>query len=808
MRLRSLVRVVSLVPLCLTPSCLDRPVGVLQPRTTNVLVDVLLRNTPTKIDLLFMIDNSQSMADKQVLFAEALPDLVSGLVAPPCIQADGSVLNVPPSERCPSGSTREFEPVEDIHIGVVTSSLGSYTAEGNCIDDGVTNAEQNLDAARLLGALPRGAAVAPSAQNGFLAWRPQQDNSPLIDEFRGLVQAAGEHGCGWEASLESWYRFLIDPQPYRELVRSPCGSTDSSNLCIAPAVDPVTGAVLVDEEILAQRKAFLRPDSLVAIVMLTDENDCSFRASGLTRNFAEARDAEGFGTAAFRASAACEDPAFGPNSECCDVCAHQAAEGCPTALNAKGNTVALGCEEGTRFPLGDVQDDPNLRCFDQKKRFGIDLLYPVARYSNALKQDTLCTLADDLDPLSQRCAGGIGLLPNPLFEVPVAVEHPMLPRPKSFVYLAGIVGVPWQDLALSADSDNTLEYRSSDPKVAESERIDWRWVLGQRNGSAGPLDPLMIESIEPRQGTNPATGEAVGPTDGDYAANSINGHEWLVQAGDPKERRGDLQYACVFPLEHPVTCRTDAELRDLDPNEAAKIPDCDCTYYGVDGYKNPLCQGTNQAYGLQQTRAKAYPGIRELQVLEDFGANSVVASICPKTTDSKAPDYGYRPAMAAIIARLKEGLVDQCFQRELDVDPEAGVSCLIVEARIPEPGDPGGCDTPTRSRVSDELDRSVRNKLLALQDCPDAEACAQLQLCAIDQLLPGADEAALNSCLNEDIPVGDGWCYVDPAIQGNPKLVEKCPKTSQRKVRFVGEATPRPGTFTVFSCSGAAFEDR
>src|SRR6476660_2670002 len=35
-----------------------------------------------------------------------------------------------------------------------------------------------------------------------------------------------------------------------------------------------------DMNLLAQRAAFLRPDSLVGVVMMTDENDCSIQDSG------------------------------------------------------------------------------------------------------------------------------------------------------------------------------------------------------------------------------------------------------------------------------------------------------------------------------------------------------------------------------------------------------------------------------------------------------------------------------------------------------------------------------------------------
>jgi hypothetical protein len=102
-----------------------------------------------------------------------------------------------------------------------------------------------------------------------------------------------------------------------------------------------------------------------------------------------------------------------------------------------------------------------------------------------------------------------------------------------------------------------------------------------------------------------------------------------------------LQYACTFPLDPPVDCPA---LGDVAAGETAV---CDCTYYGTASYQNPLCNG------LQQIGGKAYPSIRQLQVLRDLGRNSIVASICPKEVSNQAAlDFGYRPAMTAIATRL------------------------------------------------------------------------------------------------------------------------------------------------------------
>jgi hypothetical protein len=61
--------------LCTTASmvvaaCMSRPVGTTEPHTSNLYVEPIRNDVIDKIDLLFMIDNSASMGDKQVLLAD------------------------------------------------------------------------------------------------------------------------------------------------------------------------------------------------------------------------------------------------------------------------------------------------------------------------------------------------------------------------------------------------------------------------------------------------------------------------------------------------------------------------------------------------------------------------------------------------------------------------------------------------------------------------------------------------------------------------------------------------------------------
>src|SRR5688572_29925774 len=72
-----------------TTGCLDRPVGLQTPTTTNLTVRTVPHREIDKLDLLFMIDNSMSMADKQEILSLAVPVLIRRLVTPNCLDAEG-----------------------------------------------------------------------------------------------------------------------------------------------------------------------------------------------------------------------------------------------------------------------------------------------------------------------------------------------------------------------------------------------------------------------------------------------------------------------------------------------------------------------------------------------------------------------------------------------------------------------------------------------------------------------------------------------------------------------------------------------
>ncbi len=774
----------------LGPACLERPIGAVDPVTTNQLVARISQSRVDKIDLLFMIDNSRSMSDKQAILRLAVPDLVDRLVNPVCVDAAGNPRETPaPGAPCPTGQNREFNPIEDIHVAIVSSSLGDAGADDQCAAAGLQgHVPERSDLAHLMGSLPRGAGTGANAQ-GFLEWKAGTTEAAAFSaNFARMVETVGENGCGWEASLESWYRFLVDPYPYRELTRVPCANSPSElRNCVQPATD-ANQKILLDQTLLDQRAAFLRPDSLVAIIMLSDENDCSIQVGGTNWFVANT------GRRMNRGSSACEAD---PNAKCCYTCGGRVPDGCAEDPVCNSDTSSDRIED--RLPL--EADGTNLRCFDQKRRFGTDLLYPTARYVNALTALELCWSAPDLS--LDNCPDG-GRVRNPLYATG---------RDPSFVFLGGIVGVPWQSIASGVDangrplSDPSKQLRFKTPEQLTADNT-WAEILGKPGTPWRPAAGAQAEvAAVPRTlPTNPLMIESQGRRQGVLDGNPVNGRDYDTAQGMTADTPNDLQYACIFPLEPPRVCES------TDPNST-----CDCTAAAFD---RPLCerQPGDASPGTTQYWAKAYPGLRQLQVLRELGTNSIIASICARnvdiTTRDTRPDFGYRPAMDAIVDRLKERLGGRCLPRALLADAEGSVPCTLVET-VPNPDKPCACDASiARARPVALVDTLVRAELARQLSQPcgsDDPACSEACLCEVLQVQAANPdpEEALRACREDENPSGvEGWCYIaDTERQqiGKPELVAECPATQRQILRFVG-AGLQNNTTTFVACTGASFD--
>jgi hypothetical protein len=714
-------------------------------------VELVRDKVPNKLDLLMMIDNSSSMQDKQHLLADAMQHLIGRLVQPRCLDEQGRATGEQATPRgvCPAGSHPEFLPFNDIHAGVITSSLGSHGAAG---PKDVCVAPEDDDHAQLLGVVRPG--LPNWNQKGFLVWDPQQMLSPvgtadptqLAADLSQTVQAAGEHGCGYEAPLEAWYRFLVDPEP-PSAVAVPDGQSTAK-------------IVGTSAEILAQRAAFLRSDSVLGIVMLSDENDCSIQDEGY--GWLIARSAP-----MYRSTSQC---LTNPNDKCCQSCGEQATNaGCPAIASDSE------CTKGSTLSTIDREDDLNLRCYEQKRRFGFDLLYPLQRYIDALTSVQVQRRSD------------AAYVPNPIYES----RNGATPRSPEQVLLLGIVGVPWQDVADPASLGKPGLKLISEDAPLSPER--WDIILGHPEASppVRPLDPFMVEAADDRTTlglplANPVVpGEQLVASDStNPQANHINGHETVNQGN------ADLQFACSFALPTPTLC--DQAAFDADKG-------CDCFQSDLI-FNRSLCQPpAGGPAAISQYYGKAYPGLRELGVLKGIGGHGIVASTCPKSADLASETYGYRPAMDALAGRIAKQIGRSCLNRDAKADADGRTACSVVTASVA-----ASCNCPAAQGLSkppDDAVAPVLKQLEAVGYCGPGMSCNAICLCQLTQH-SGAD---LQACQSADqSPQAPGFCYLDAVPgevhAGSSELARDCVGAAPRRIRFTGGA-PGAGSLALLYCA-------
>jgi len=566
----------------------------------------------SKVDLLFVVDNSSSMGDKQAYLQQAVPAFVGRLVHPNCVDAaNGTVVGTTDDHGACSAGRPEFRPVDDLHIGVISSSLGGRGSSSCKGPDGNTvYPTHNDDGAHLLSRAGRDEhALADALPGHFLAWKASgggtgvadtpagiSDSQQLISDVTDLISGVHEHGCGFEAQLESMYRFLVQPDPYATLV----GGFNGTSVATSSPVS-LSG---VDGELLAMRRAFLRPDSLVAIVLLTDENDSTVdpRAfGGRAWEFEQASPVQG-GTAVCATSP--EDPE-------CTSCRLQVAQGDPACRQGQGTV-----------PDGDA---PSVRFFQMKRRFGVDPQFPIDRYVRGLTQASVPDREGEHPSGSFEYVGNADCT-NPLFAADLPADptadlcllKPGPRRPESgLVYLTVIGGVPWQLLTTNPTDFSNGNKAPFKPKL---DAADYTRILGKdplRYDFTG-LDPHMQESITARQ----------------LGADDAHGREW-----DTRGR--NLQYACVFDLPAPKDC--DA------PDYAGA---CDCDTAENAGTDAPVCASQSAL----QTKGKAFPSVRELVLARELGDQAIVGSICPRPGDGSIPTPGYLPTLRQLVDRASASL--------------------------------------------------------------------------------------------------------------------------------------------------------
>ena len=540
------------------------------------------------------------------------------------------------------------------------------------------------------------------------------------------------------------------------------------------------------------RHDFLRPDSLVAIIQLTDEED----------SWSDPMWLGGYGwvsrTNAFpggpgagagpRGTSECDEPVdlnspltTGPNNPDCTSCAfpgsNKPVSGTAIGQDPNCNSCALGqttCpQKGWWTPASSstpitAADGLNVRYGSQymRTRYGFDNQHDVQRYIDGLSKTTVpdrdneahqpnpytSTKRNCTNPLfAQDLPDGSDTSPSTLCQLKAGSRTPDL------VFYALIGGVP-RALLEDVNGNSKIDLTSA----------DWTRIVGKDPAHYlfDGIDPHMIESTAPRQGLQaPGTTYSLG-------SDPDNGREYntLTSAAGI-----DLQYACTFDLPQPKDCTS-----------AANAGACDCSGPAASAASGPpLCSTSTRT---TQIKGKAYPTIRELRVAQGLGAQSVVASLCAKdvTSATTAPSFGYNPAMQGIVNRLKGALGGQCMPMQLPQTSNGMVACSILVIYPGQTDQASGCTDPGMSQpLQTQLQQFQSQFQASLGDGGASQPTPVL--CVYKQLAQGTDFQGA-SCEGS---ANAGWCYV----QGSANT-----GGCAQAIKF-GASGPPAGTTVALECS-------
>lgn len=231
-----------------------------------------------QLDLLFVIDNSGSMASEQRKLAEQLPRLVRVLTSGDRCAGTESSCKLDDTSQPP----RRFRPIADLHLGVVSTNMGGI--------DEPTGTQAAVLACRGLGDEAKLQSSVDVAVDGVIAGRqefqayeqgevvlePRPECAlpaqPRYQEYTAgasidaevaarfsCVAQLGVRGCPYEQQLEAMWKALAPSNKQGELYTFLNGSSGQGD---------------------GYNQGFLRDDAVLAVVHVTDEEDCSIPDAG------------------------------------------------------------------------------------------------------------------------------------------------------------------------------------------------------------------------------------------------------------------------------------------------------------------------------------------------------------------------------------------------------------------------------------------------------------------------------------------------------------------------------------------------
>ncbi|MAC29828.1 MAG: hypothetical protein CMH59_25670 [Myxococcales bacterium] len=189
------------------------------------------RRATGELDLLLLVDSSNSMAEEQVSLAREIPALVRAF-ATGDVDGDG---------------TQDFPAVASLQVATITPDMGTgghlvpTCSEPTFGDDGVLRTEGNTAVAGCRAAYP-----------SFLSFEAESgaDAGAFATDVSCVAQV-GTNGCGFEQQLEAGLKAVTASTAATTFHAGTAGHADGANA------------------------GFLRDDAVLTLVNLTDENDCS-----------------------------------------------------------------------------------------------------------------------------------------------------------------------------------------------------------------------------------------------------------------------------------------------------------------------------------------------------------------------------------------------------------------------------------------------------------------------------------------------------------------------------------------------------
>ncbi|MET0284852.1 MAG: hypothetical protein ABW352_10290 [Polyangiales bacterium] len=230
------------------------------------------------LDVLFVIDNSGSMATEQQKLAREIPRMVAVLTSGDRYATRES--QVPPGL---SDKARRFTPVSSLHVGVVSTNFGGLdelpynaqaailacngTGDGGKLQNSLKIAQEGVIAqsrSEFVGFEVGQALLTPDPACALPPQPLYQTFDPNIDPAAaslafGCAARLGVRGCPFEQPLESMWAALAPSQGQGELyqfLNGTRGVGDTFN------------------------QGFVRPGAALAVIVLTDEDDCSITDEG------------------------------------------------------------------------------------------------------------------------------------------------------------------------------------------------------------------------------------------------------------------------------------------------------------------------------------------------------------------------------------------------------------------------------------------------------------------------------------------------------------------------------------------------